>query len=86
MLCAPLTVAFCACELDLACRDGGRPVGLLNTASPATEARCCARLGIDRLEESTEVLFELVFAAGGTIDDRARDVLEDFFCSDGGGG
>jgi hypothetical protein len=38
------------------------------------------------LEESTEVLFELVFAAGGTIDDRAREVLEDFFCSDGGGG
>ena len=57
----------------------------MNTVSPAIEARFCVRLEIERLEERIDVLFELVFAVGGTIDDRARDVLEGFFCSDGGG-
>lgn len=41
---------------------------------------------MERLVESTEVLFELVFAgAGGTIDERAREDLEGFFCNDEGG-
>jgi hypothetical protein len=73
------------CTLALVCRDGGRPVGFLNTEALATEFRS-ARLGMVRLADSTDVLFEAVLAdAGGTTDSRARDVLDGFFCSDGGG-
>lgn len=83
-LCASLD-GFAGCTLGLLCRDGGRPVGFLTTKGSAAVFRP-ARLGMERLVESTDTLFELALAdAGGTIDDRARDVLEGFFCSDGGG-
>jgi hypothetical protein len=76
---------FAGCTLALVCRDGGRPVGFLNTEASAREFRP-ARLGMERLVESTGVLFELALADdGGTIDGRARDALDAFFCSDGGG-
>lgn len=76
---------FGGCELVRDCRDGGRPIGFLKTEASATEF-LAARLGMERLVDSTDVLFELVFTdAGGTMDDRARDVREGLFCSDGGG-